>query len=46
MERRKIQDKKDLKVAYRLAAEEADFINPLTSQANALKKIEKGKNET
>ena len=45
MERRKIQDKKDLKAAYRLAAQEANFKYPLSSQTDALKNIENGKNE-
>ena len=45
MERRKIQDKKDLKAAYRLAAQEANFKYPLSSQTDALKNIQYGKNE-
>ena len=45
MERRKLQNKNDLKAAYRLAAQEANYKFPLYSQADALKKLEKGKNE-
>ena len=43
LERRKLQDKKDLRAAYRQVSKERKF--PLSSQADAMKLIEKGKNE-
>ena len=48
LEQKKSQDRRDLKIAYQLAqqeAEEARSENPLLSQVSAYKKIEKSKAE-
>ena len=45
LEQKTLLDKKDLKSAYHLVAQEANFKFPLSSQAEAMKKLQKGKNE-